>query len=732
MIRRDLPRSALRVCVAVVGSGFLLGGAASLAAADAPSRSYELVSPPDKAGQQVTYRSALQVGIAASSRNGDVATFGSWGSFANAPSGMPSSYRAMRSPRGWVTEAVTPAPVVPLPLATVGYPSTWVAASPDLAVGVITTRDAFDPLDVNRADDVYVTRNGVAVDLASRGNGSERATDASRFTAISDDGNSVVFSSPGHLVPEDAARVMGDDLYFRRDGVTTLINQRSGGGLIDLCGSQRGARTARNMISADGSTIFFETHEEPGVPECPNPQQVYARNVNDGRTTQVSRSQRAVPDAPLPAAYEGASKDGRFVFFTSSEQLIDAPEAFAGGLYRYDMTDGSLTLLLDWRAGPVSKISDDGRVIYFTSGLDLAPGSILGSVNLFVAVEGEIRWIASDESLVTLESDISVGDEALRAARITPDGRHLLFATGARLTSYDPQGRRQVYLFDEPDNRLTCLSCDIGQRPAGSPVRGDASLAGREGQDSPITDDGSVVVFDTPDQLVANDSNATRDVYEYRDGSLRLVTPGRSNSTASLVGMAVDGRDVFFTTSESILDVDVDGGDFDMYDARVGGGFPIEAVPPTPVCEGDSCQGSPTSPTTPEPPGSEVLSGNGNVDDPAAVPARASLSVTWPSRRALRSAASSGRITLKLNTRGSGEVAARAVARIGRRSRAIASARRRLASAGQAELTLTLRLSTAARKTLRSQGSLAFSVTVRHAGISRTSKLNLRLADNDR
>ena len=75
------------------------------------------------------------------------------------------------------------------------------------------------------------------------------------------------------------------------------------------------------------------------------------------------------------------------------------------------------------------------------------------------------------------------------------------------------------------------------------------------------------------------------------------------------VGMSEDGTDAFFQTFDRLLPSDIDGNS-DVYDARLGGGFPES--PPPPECEGAGC--SPVIPAAPaaETPGSSVLQGPGN------------------------------------------------------------------------------------------------------------------------
>ena len=80
--------------------------------------------------------------------------------------------------------------------------------------------------------------------------------------------------------------------------------------------------------------------------------------------------------------------------------------------------------------------------------------------------------------------------------------------------------------------------------------------------------------------------------------------------------VSADGDDIFFTTPAALVSQDRDGGAVDLYDARVGGGFPD--VPPSPgACEGSACQG-PGQP----PPGDERVGSSGGVESRAGLKAR--------------------------------------------------------------------------------------------------------------
>jgi hypothetical protein len=149
-----------------------------------------------------------------------------------------------------------------------------------------------------------------------------------------------------------------------------------------------------------------------------------------------------------------------------------------------------------------------------------------------------------------------------------------------------------------------------------------------------MSDDGGRVFFDTPDPLVSRDANGATDVYEWTPSGVALISSGRSHDGSFLLDNGPNGNDVFFTTTEGLDPGDRDES-YDVYDARVGGGF--KKVDQAAPCVDDSCQGALSkAPPTPAS-GSTVFSGAGNqhLTRPDATPTKAKLKLT--SRRVIGS-----------------------------------------------------------------------------------------------
>jgi hypothetical protein len=155
----------------------------------------------------------------------------------------------------------------------------------------------------------------------------------------------------------------------------------------------------------------------------------------------------------------------------------------------------------------------------------------------------------------------------------------------------------EFYVYSADTNHLACVTCN----PSGAPATAEPEIGVRAGTGAAgtsthlnhaIVDDGSRVFFSTAEALVQSDVNGKVDVYQYdvADGTVHLISSGRSTSNSYFMDATADGGNVFFLTRDALVGWDTDGSE-DLYDARVDGGFPGPSAPP-PACSGDVCQGS--------------------------------------------------------------------------------------------------------------------------------------------
>lgn len=593
-------------------------------------RAWEQVSPVNKGGADIMV-DATRTRAAA---DGSAAQFSSLTNFGDIEgSGIGSDYVATRGSEGWSTYGITP-PQESLILNDVfgnALDPRYVGDfSTDLTKGVFFAKSPLNSEGPNVAGQVNLY---LRTDLRSGPPGTytlltdcsgcakplppENSTAAEPHLAgASADFGAVLFESvlkltadaPGNCVnPTDSSKCPPklyewDHGTVRLEGIlpngAPAPSSMPGRG-IALSGS--GAAYTPNVISDDGSRAIFTSPASAS-----GEGKLYLREDN-ATTVQVNASEKATPSSSQPAKYQMATPDGSKIFFTSSEQLTNTPGA---GLYRYDVSasPGHHLTLLAPGTSDVIGVSDDGSYVYF------------GGISVWH--KGTVHVVASNPGVE--DSNIVPGANlAGWLARVSPNGKLVFAVKDHGLTGYDntdPTGGHncadlagsrcvEVYYYDGIANggagRLTCLSCHFGS-PAASDAGFNAAVAfGGSRRTSyvnhPLSADGSNVFFDTAEALVSRDTNGQRDVYEYdtQRGQLYLLTSGESNSDSYFMDAAADGSNAFILTRERLVGWDVDNA-YDLYDARVNGGF-SEPPPPPPSCQGDACQPPPLALNDPTP-----------------------------------------------------------------------------------------------------------------------------------
>jgi hypothetical protein len=464
----------------------------------------------------------------------------------------------------------------------------------------------------------------------------------------------------------------------------------TGGGL------NKGRGFKQDTISNDGSRVFFT---EGGTGR------LYERE-NGNSTIQISAPQGVTdPNGHKPAAFLAATPDGHTVYFESCERLTPDSTAVSTGanaclataegqdLYSYDTGSGNLTdLSVDLNASDPQRAgvqgllgaSPDGAYVYFVANGVLASGAapgncdstsgvLAGACSLYLSHSGAITFIARLGATGS-STDIADnwnwvgnvgGSRSQRSSRVADDGT-LLFSSTRPLTGYDNTGHclsvavsescAELYRYDPAagagNGALGCVSCDpTGVPPLGSAELGSDQKNGLGGLRGltplgvltrNLSADGNRVFFETPDKLVAADTNgdggcvslngavrACQDVYEWEaDGSgscrsaaqnggcLYLLSTGTSEQPSFFDDASVSGNDVFIYTDSQLVPQDTDQLT-DLYDVRVDGGMSSQHQVASPPCAGDVCQGVPSIPPVLGAPGSETFNGLGNLTPPA-------------------------------------------------------------------------------------------------------------------
>src|SRR4029077_18932584 len=164
-----------------------------------------------------------------------------------------------------------------------------------------------------------------------------------------------------------------------------------------------------------------------------------------------------------------------------------------------------------------------------------------------------------------------------------------------------------------------------------------------------VSDNGQVF-FETLDGLLPQDTNGEFDVYEYEDGRLYLLSSGTSEADSVFYDASVSGDDVFLATAQQLLPRDTDAV-YDIYDARVGGGFSEPAASPAP-CGDEYCRGPLAAVPVFSAPVSAGFVGSGNLTPNVAVKEAPKRVLKKPKKRRRKHPVKKKRVTAKKGHKG--------------------------------------------------------------------------------
>ncbi len=470
---------------------------------------------------------------------------------------------------------------------------------------------------------------GLGSDYVTNGAVNEPATG---FGSISGDGSELFFTTNVEVAPTPNCGGGVHQLFVRVGGEVTLevsrpleASERFGGcvgggvmGEVPCSGAASRASAFFKGASEDGSRVFFTTAASLvgedkdslndlymasiGCPEgemgcAPSARRVVSlvQVSHDGNVGEAAEVQGVVSVAP----------DGARVYFVAHGVVGEAsnaegiaPVSGAENLYVYDAETGKTVFVADLCSGAgVSGGVADGR----------CPAG-------------------SDSGLWT-------GGNGSGEAQSTGDGGFLVFSSYGRLTRDDTDSAKDVYRYDTATGSVDRVSLgEAGYSANGnsdafdaaiqiaSVTEGDAVTDQYDMKSRAISEDGSRIVFASVQPLSVNATNGRVNVYEWHEepgwseGVVSLVSGGSSPTSDYGQVISPSGRDVFFRTEMGLVAQDTDGA-ADIYDARLGGGFPVGPAPRQP-CSGDACQGPLTNPAPLLVPGSESQEAGENVAPP--------------------------------------------------------------------------------------------------------------------
>jgi Tol biopolymer transport system component len=334
--------------------------------------------------------------------------------------------------------------------------------------------------------------------------------------------------------------------------------------------------------AADGGIVFFTTPEQLVPGDTDNKVDVYERSFEPGVgvsgeyvTREISTGPAGGNDA-VDALFQAASESGSRVIFQTAEPLVAADTDRTTDVYVREVGAGSPELVT------VDENDQNGATVAsFT-------GATPDGEGVFFATTEKLTISDQDEETDIYERDLESGETHLVSvpaagcpscdphafpafSGVSAGGQRVFFATTGQLSPADTDSAIDIYARDLPSGPTELVSEGVGPcLPAcGNDSSDDAVFAGS-------SSDGSKVFFETTESLAESDVDTGNDVYRRASGVTTLISPGTEDKPANVArenvtfhpAISTDGSKVFFQTTEPLL-ADSDEGN-DVYEYSAG------------------------------------------------------------------------------------------------------------------------------------------------------------------
>ena len=332
------------------------------------------------------------------------------------------------------------------------------------------------------------------------------------------DGTRFFWRTTANATSEDPDVIQGndpagpaEDIYETFNGQVRLVST----GPADT--AEGGYLRSGAAVSADGSKVVFTTDETLVAQDTDQDSDVYERS--NGQTRLVVPP--AAGDSSPAFGFRGMSTDGSRVIGLTDVRL--APEDSDAQTDLYAIVDGSAELLSIgtsggnggfavqwtafwpddsisplWSANIPNVMSQDGRVVTFSTAEKLVPEDTDQTGDIYANVNGVVRLISTG----TNDFDQGFDGDPWRGLFVSPDGSRIFFQDSQPFAQEDDDAAVDVYEWHAGVTTLV---------PNGVPTPTDVRLAGHSSET--LADDGSRVFIGTEDPLTPNDTDGEWDLY---------------------------------------------------------------------------------------------------------------------------------------------------------------------------------------------------------------------------
>lgn len=331
--------------------------------------------------------------------------------------------------------------------------------------------------------------------------------------SVNFDGSCVAFESEADLTGQNPDNNREVFLLRRPSGTITQIT------------SDPSEDSDEPSINADCSCIAFVSDADLTGDNPTNEQQIFLYDINGGAFTQITF------DPDDPSSEPAINADCTRVAFQSTGDIVGPNIGDNEEVYLYNVLTATTSALTDEPSGSSTKpsINAAGNLIAFESQANINGTNPMGTteVYLFNTTTGTTQKITN--SVLNFGSD----DPSIDGL-----GIRIAFESRSNLNGGNPDGNREVYIFDTTTNILTQITS--------STVNGGS-------RDPSISADGMIVGFESFADLTGMNPDMSLEIFvaDISSGVITQVTKEASGSSGD-PSLNADGTIVAFESDANI------------------------------------------------------------------------------------------------------------------------------------------------------------------------------------
>ena len=285
-------------------------------------------------------------------------------------------------------------------------------------------------------------------------------------------------------------------------------------------------------IDATGRYIVFESEASnlATVGTTLNRSHIYRKDTVTGEVLLVSSDKTGLVEANNNAYNPAISSSGRYVVFQSNADNLDGNTNGNEQIYLKDLDNNSIIIASRTADGVPdnglsgasnASVSDDGRYILFQTS-DAAMSALNSSIVQVYLKDMNTGTV----EMISRSNTNMAGNDISGNPDMSPDGTHIVFESSAsNLTATASNSFKHIYYVDK--NAATHSVEQISLSTAGAEATADCNQPS-------VSDDGSMIIFDTAATLDSFDTGGFNDVYlRYRPlQTTKLVSANPSTGSS--------------------------------------------------------------------------------------------------------------------------------------------------------------------------------------------------------